>query len=401
MDTGWRKKMFKKIRRKFSFLVTSVTFVVLFLIVLILNVSNSVVTENRLYQNASFTFRLEKDQGKPPLDKPSFGARYFFVEKKDGTYQFSGYDAHYYPDGEIKDVTDRIFASDRDHGFVQYLYYYKESDKAVVIDSRSDYESLRATLWISVSVSLSAFVLISLSSVLLSRIVVKPYEKLYQSQRRFLTDASHELKTPISILSANLEILEKKIGKDDKWLSSSQIQVKRMKNLVQELVTLNKVEEMAKSLVREPFDIAADLMEACDFYSSIAMKKNIEVETAIQEHVTFVGDESMILKLFGILLDNAFKYVSENGFVFVSLKEEKKKIILLFQNSSDTLDEEKIQHCFERFYTVDESHSHQNGGFGIGLAIAKAMVEKMDSSIEARVNNQKKAVEFEIVLKNS
>ncbi len=382
-------------------LVTVVTFSVLFLIVAVLNIFTFAITENRLCKNAKEIFQVEQNQQRPPFNRPAFSTRFFFVEEADGTYTFSGNDVHYYSEEDKKEVPEKIFASKNDYGFVRFLFYYKQGSKAIVIDGRSDYESLRSTLWISCLISLSAFALISLSSIFLSKIVVKPYEKMYHSQRRFLTDASHELKTPISILSANLEIMEKEYGKKDKWLSSSLVQIKRMKNLVQELVTLNKVEEMGKGLSKECFDIGTALVEACGFYASIAMKKNVKVETSIPEHLTFVGDESMILKLFGILLDNAFKYVSENGFVFVSMKEEKKKIILLFQNSSESLDEDKIRHCFERFYTMDESHSHQSSGFGIGLAIAKAMVEQMNSSIEARINQKKKAVEFEIVLKNS
>ncbi len=399
--------MFNKLRIRFSLLVAGITFIVLFAIVVIMNVAIYFNVTGRLNYRAKMAYNkplaivdkiAENDEAKKP-ENDRMLPRYFFIEKDGDTYTMSddkGYGAGLI---DYNVAGKEVFSRKSDCGFYSNYYYYRKDNKAVFLDSMSEQETMNSAFILSSSVSASAFLLISLSGFLLSKKVIKPYEELYQSQCRFLTDASHELKTPLAIITANLEILEKEEKNENKWIVSSMAQTNKMRSLVNELVLLNKIEESNGKLEKEEFDVGTDFIEASDSFSSLAIEKNVEYTIDAKEGVTITANENMILKLFGILLDNAFKYVNNNGFVTLSLKEEKKRVILTFQNSAEIVDKAKMSHCFERFYTVDESHSHHSSGYGIGLSIAYAIVTENNGTISCNADDVKNIVTFTLTFK--
>lgn len=398
--------MFRKLRLHFSLLVTGITFFVLFAIVIIMNVTIYCNVSNHLYTKARIAYTrplLTKEKAADTqTDNPEKNRmlpRYFFIEKNGDTYTLTDDQVYGVGITDCNTVGQEVFSKKDDHGFYMSYYYYRRNNKAVFLDAASEQETIHSTLVLSSSVSASAFFLISASGFLLARKVIQPYEKLYQSQRRFLTDASHELKTPLAIISANLEILDKEEEVENKWIQSSIAQTDKMRGLVNELVLLNKIEESDGHPEMEEFDIGTALLEASDSFASLAIEKNVTFNTDIKEGVSLKANENMILKLIGILLDNAFKYVNKDGFVTISLKEEKKKLTLTFQNSAEKIDKIKMSHCFERFYTVDESHSHHASGYGIGLSIAQAIVNENNGTISCLADDIKNEVSFVITFK--
>lgn len=392
--------MFKKIRKKFFFLVSSITFASLFVIVFILNLSNHITTTNRLTDRCENILRIENPEHKEGEgDKKEVTPHYFIIENNDGIYTFSNTMAFPYSNDEFNSLAEKTFSSNNNKGYEGYLYFLKEDNKAVFIDARSEIESFNNTLIISSSVSFAAFAIISVSSLLFSRPILKPYEKLYDSERKFLTNASHELKTPLAIVMANLDVLSSNYP-ENQWVESSIEHSKRMKGLINEMVSLNKIEELSGTSKMEDFDIAIDLSEAAESYLSLAMKKNVSLNFDIPETYIYKGNEELVLRLFGILLDNACKYVNEDGYINISLKGDKKKTVIVFSNSVSTLNKEKLSHCFDRFYTFNESRNRQEGGYGIGLSIAKAIVNEHHSDIEAKSNKDGTEVSFIITFKN-
>ncbi len=391
--------MFKKLRLKFIALAAASSFLVLSIIVLVLNVSLYYSTKSRLEDDAKTAYSLplpltkEEEKG----GEKGLLTRYFVVTIEDGVYSFYGTMQFPFEEGRYEELAKEAFSSSRGSGFLDYLYYYRLSSKAVFLDAKSERDSLDSTLLISSLVALSSFLAITGATALSSKKVIKPYEDNYKAQRRFITDASHELKTPLAVLSANMELLSSQ-EENNRWILSSNKEIEAMRKLVDELLSLNKIEEVS-SLKKESFDLSADLEEAADCYEAIAKQKKLAFERDIENRVSYVGNEETLLKLIGIMLDNAFKFVDEGGEVVIKLCESKKKILLSFENSVPTLDEEKLKRCFERFYTADESHSHQKGGYGIGLSIAQAIVEKHHGEIHLLTDPKKKRVRFEIVLK--
>ncbi len=396
--------MFKKIRWKFVGLVSGITFLCLAVICAILNSINYVSTYSRLVEQSDRALTQRNDSpsdvpmdGKDTKDK-EVAPHAFIVEISGDAYSFSSTEAFPYNADELTSLADSVFSYSKDHGFIGYLFYSKTDTKASLIDARSEKEGLERTFWISNGVSFAAFSVISVSSYFFSALVVKPYEKLYESERRFLTDASHELKTPLAIINANLEVLDKE-QPHNTWVRSSLEQGERMRGLINGMVSLNKIEESSGEIKMEDFDIAMDLNEAVESYASLAMKKNVALETDIPDSLFYKGNEELMLKLFGILLDNACKYVNENGIIEISLKQDKKRVLLTFSNTVSSCNREKLSHCFDRFYTFNEARNRAEGGYGIGLSIAKAVVNEHHGQIKAEASKDGKKVNFAIVLK--
>lgn len=395
--------MFKKLRLKFTLLTSTISFVTLFVIGLSLNTILYFKTTSRLKEDAIVALKYpleeqEKNDGPNDKNNENLLKRFFFITLNNNSYTY--YRNNMFPlnQNELTTLSNNIFKGNKNDGFYNYFYFYKSNNTAVVLDARSEKEALNSTYIVSTSICLSAFVLITTFSFLFSKKVIRPYEKNYESQRRFLTDASHELKTPLAIISANLDVLESE-NENNKWVNSSQEQISRMRNLINEMVSLNKIEELNGNTKKEKFNMSDSLLEAIESYESLSIDNNIKFTYNVPENIIYDGDESLILKLYGIFLDNAFKYVSKDGWIDISLKDNKKKVVLIFSNSVEDVDEEKLKYCFDRFYTLDESRSKSRSGFGIGLSIAQAIVKEHNGEIKTYLKDNNKSIYFEIILK--
>ena len=395
--------MFKKLRLKFTLLTSTISFVTLFVIGLSLNTILYFKTTSRLKEDAIVALKYpleeqEKNDGPNDKNNENLLKRFFFITLNNNSYTY--YRNNMFPlnQNELTTLSNNIFKENKNDGFYNYFYFYKSNNTAVVLDARSEKEALNSTYIVSTSICLSAFVLITTFSFLFSKKVIRPYEKNYESQRRFLTDASHELKTPLAIISANLDVLESE-NENNKWVNSSQEQISRMRNLINEMVSLNKIEELNGNTKKEKFNMSDSLLEAIESYESLSIDNNIKFTYNVPENIIYDGDESLILKLYGIFLDNAFKYVSKDGWIDISLKDNKKKVVLIFSNSVEDVDEEKLKYCFDRFYTLDESRSKSRSGFGIGLSIAQAIVKEHNGEIKTYLKENNKSIYFEIILK--
>ena len=395
--------MFKKLRLKFTLLTSTISFVTLFVIGLSLNTILYFKTTSRLKEDAIVALKYpleeqEKNDGPNDKNNENLLKRFFFITLNNNSYTY--YRNNMFPlnQNELATLSNNIFKGNKNDGFYNYFYFYKSNNTAVVLDARSEKEALNSTYIVSTSICLSAFVLITTFSFLFSKKVIRPYEKNYESQRRFLTDASHELKTPLAIISANLDVLESE-NENNKWVNSSQEQISRMRNLINEMVSLNKIEELNGNTKKEKFNMSDSLLEAIESYESLSIDNNIKFTYNVPENIIYDGDESLILKLYGIFLDNAFKYVSKDGWIDISLKDNKKKVVLIFSNSVEDVDEEKLKYCFDRFYTLDESRSKSRSGFGIGLSIAQAIVKEHNGEIKTYLKENNKNIYFKIILK--
>ena len=216
---------------------------------------------------------------------------------------------------------------------------------------------------------------------------VKPMEEAWEKQRRFIADASHELKTPLSVINANCGVLyankEETLEGQIKWVDSISRASDRMTGLVGSLLSLASLEDSKLELNNSPFDLSGEVEAAIGEMEAVAIEKGIRINKMIEPGIVVESDREQIRKILSILLDNAAKYTDSGGEVAVSLRKEKRNIVCLVRNSGAGIPEEDLPQVFDRFYRGDPARSSENNGYGLGLAIAKAIAAELGAELSA------------------
>ena len=242
------------------------------------------------------------------------------------------------------------------------------------LDSQHSFE--KNSLLISIGVIASVFVLI----VLISKRVIAPIQETYIKQKQFITGASHELKTPLAIISSNADVLEMMNG-DSKWTQNIHNQVDRLTSLVNSLVVFSRMEEK-DTVERTRFDLTNALESRIEDFNELADFQKKNIVTDIDPDLYYFGEEASIVQLMDILLENAIKYAPEDSGISVSLKKNRKYAILKVSNKA-TVQKGDLSKVFERFYRLDESRNSAIKGYGIGLSMAQLIAEKHKETIQA------------------
>ena len=242
------------------------------------------------------------------------------------------------------------------------------------LDSQHSFE--KNSLLISIGVIASVFVLI----VLISKRVIAPIQETYIKQKQFITGASHELKTPLAIISSNADVLEMMNG-DSKWTQNIHNQVDRLTSLVNSLVVFSRMEEK-DTVERTRFDLTNALESRIEDFNELANFQKKNIVTDIDPDLYYFGEEASIVQLMDILLENAIKYAPEDSGISVSLKKNRKYAILKVSNKA-TVQKGDLSKVFERFYRLDESRNSAIKGYGIGLSMAQLIAEKHKETIRA------------------
>jgi signal transduction histidine kinase len=227
--------------------------------------------------------------------------------------------------------------------------------------------------------------------------MVAPVKNTFYKQRRFISDASHELKTPLTIISANLELLQNEIGENQR-IEHIKSQSERMNGLIHDMLTLAKADEGHTNTHLIKFDLSGVVLNTVLEFESRAFEEGKRYTFTIKENTAYVGDEKQIKQLLTILIDNALRYSDSNGKIEVSLRSDGKNHahISVYNTGIGVPDKERYK-IFERFYRTDESRSRETGGNGVGLSIAKAIVSAHRGKIVVS-GKYKKWIRFEVTL---
>ncbi len=216
----------------------------------------------------------------------------------------------------------------------------------------------------------------------LSKSVMQPYIDNMESQKQFITNAGHELKTPLAIISANTEVIEMLNGKNE-WTDGIMSQVKRSTDLINELITLSRMSE-SQEIVLSDMDLSAIVTESSDSFKTVILQQGKKFEALIGENIHARGEAKLTLDLVNILLDNAAKYCDDNGNIRLELKKKGRSgALLIVQNDYRDGGDVDYSRLFQRFYREDTSHNSKKPGHGIGLAMAQTIVERMKGTIAA------------------
>lgn len=233
--------------------------------------------------------------------------------------------------------------------------------------------------------------------VLCSRRAIDPVVRASEQQKQFITDAGHELKTPITVITTDLKLLEMEVGQQ-KWIDMAREQAEKLKELVNALVTLSRMDEDASPLRHAPFSASEAVGETAESFRAFSEERGHTLRLAIAPDVTYTGDKYAVRQLVSILLDNAVKYASEGTPIDFSMERRRKGLVLTCRNDCAPIPPEKLQRLFDRFYRADPSRSAGTGGFGLGLSVARSIAEGHHGSARAHCPTEH-SVEFVLELR--
>ena len=251
----------------------------------------------------------------------------------------------------------------------------------------------------SIIISLICLVIVSAIIYFVSGKAVRPVTESYEKQKRFITDAGHEIKTPLAIINADSDVLISELGEDNEWLTDIKKQTGRLTDLTNELVYLSKMEEGSSTLKFEKISLSELAADQADSFSVLASSVNKELVSDIDKDVFINGDRKAVYELFSILLDNAIKYSPEGKTITLRCSgNDKASVIEVTNDTSDDMRSEDLANLFDRFYRTDASRNSETGGYGIGLSIAKAIVEAHRGKITA-VKDKPNSIKFIVSFK--
>lgn len=265
----------------------------------------------------------------------------------------------------------------------------------IFLNVENDLKNFYTFLWSSIGVSIIGIVFVLILIVVFSKRIVSPMAQSYEKQKTFITDASHEIKTPLAVIEANTEVVEIENG-ESQWTRSIKEQISRLSELTEKLVFLAKMDEERNTFVMTEFSLSKLAQEITEGFNGMAKAQNKKYTVSIDSDIGVKADEKAIKQLLSILIENAFKYSDREGNIAVTVKKNGKYKEIEVRNTADNLKKGNLSILFERFYRLDSSRNSNTGGSGIGLSIAKAIAEAHKGKIKAYSLDGK-----EIVLKVS
>ena len=284
---------------------------------------------------------------------------------------------------------DTILREDDSNGMLSNLQYCKlDKDNGTLIvftDKSAEIDMLNKLYRTTVTIGIVSLLLLSAAAFFLSRKIIEPLKTAFNKQKQFISDASHELKTPLTVISANADVLSGEIG-DNKWLTYIRSQTDRMNILVNDLLNLTRLENNSSDFVRKDFNLSQAAVSTALPFECQAFESNKKFDLSIDKNIMINGSEKHIKQMLAIFIDNALKYSDEGGIVRVSLKKIGDKRMLSVYNTGSGISVADKDRIFERFYRSDISRNRATGGYGLGLAIAKSIIDKHKFRIQVDTN---------------
>ena len=279
-----------------------------------------------------------------------------------------------------------VLQSQKARGFLgdyRYLAEQQEDGMRVsFLDCGRRLVTCRDFLLTSLWISLLGFAAVFLLVCLLSSRIIRPVADSYEKQKRFITDAGHEIKTPLAIIDADAELIAMDAG-DSEWLRDIQSQVKRLTRLTGDLIYLARMEEADSPPEKLAFALSDLVEELAGSFRALALQQGKHFTSQVQPGISLRGDEKSIIQLVSILLDNAVKYADAGGEICISLDRQGHTVHLTVYNTAESIAQDDLPHLFDRFYRTDRSRNSRTGGYGLGLSIASAVVSAHKGKITA------------------
>lgn len=343
------------------------------------------------------------DYGNKPFNNPAFRLSTFYsvAIADDGQVLATDIGDRDTYDGEtLEQYALDIWQKDRTRGIKGSLVYFAVPKNGYTLvafmDNTVVQENMMTLFRYTLFFGSAALIAIFFLSRYLAGRIVDPLEKSYLKQKQFISDAGHELKTPVSVINANAEVLQREIGENG-WLSNIQYENERMGRLVGQLLELTRAEDARPQL--EHVDFSRLVTGGVLPFESVAFESGLLLNTQIAEGVFVTGNSTQLGQLVAILMDNAIQYGQGGSEILVSLQHSRSMAVLSVINAGEPIPKEKLEQLFERFYRIDEARTGSDNHYGLGLAIAKAIAEAHKGKIEARCYNG--LIEFRVTIQKN
>ncbi|WP_251391662.1 sensor histidine kinase [Mediterraneibacter agrestimuris] len=402
--------MIKTLQRKF--IVTAMTAISALLLLLLgtINILNIYYVGNQLDKKLEM---ISQNEGNPdnipmaPGDMPprepygmkndydTFMSSNFFVVRFDrnGDIVYSDVSRiSSVSEEDAKELAEKIYAQNDLSGKIDSFEYMVRDSRmgfgkvVVFLDTSGDIYSYIRVLFLSAAIGIACWLLMLLFVILLSKRAIRPIAENVEKQKQFVTNAGHEIKTPIAIIQSNTEAMELYNG-ENKWSKNIKEQTVRINELMKNLLTLARMDESSANLIQSEFSLSQLLTDHIECFRETLKLRGITLQTSIQPMISFRANKEHITQLISVLMDNAVKYTNEGGNVFVSLEGNDKRIKLQFKNTCQQLPPVPPEKLFDRFYRADEARTQKNGGYGIGLSVAQSITETYKGRITAEYEN--------------
>ena len=302
----------------------------------------------------------------------------------------------------IHTETSRIFAIDSEtasryaqeiaqkgsaRGFMGNYRYMSVPEKAgtriTFLDCGRELDLYRDFILFSIGMSLLGYIVTAIAVCFFAGKFIRPVAESYEKQKRFITDAGHEIRTPLTIISANVDVLKMDLG-ENQCLEDIGNQAKRLAGLTNDLVCLARMEESANLQQMIEFPVSEIILDTAEPFRTLAQAQSKEFVCQVQPMLSMFGNNKMISRLVSILLDNALKYSLKGSRISLNFERQGRRLVLTVSNLSPMpVTDEDLRHVFDRFYRTDPSRNSETGGYGIGLSMAQAIVAAHGGKISA------------------
>lgn len=386
--------MIRSLRRKFILIAMTSLVGTMVVLCTAIGIGNHYITTNRmdhaislLHQNGG-AFRAPGPHSDPSnfdfqiTPETPFETRYFIVEltaqkeiKSVSLDHIAAFDRH-----TVVDTISQIIDTGAERGYIDHYRFGVFPDKdgrstIIVLDCFLQLQSANNLLRITGAIFLNCVLTVFVLLLFLSKRAIQPFVENLERQRQFITDASHELKTPLAILSADMGLLEDTYG-TDKWLESAKSQIIRLDKLIKNLVELARTEETIKEDAMAWFSVSEIAQANVDAFQMLAEADGKVLTAEIAGGISLKGVQDNFFRLFSILLDNAVKYCDPAGTIRLCVLMRGRNIYISISNPCIGVDTAQLSRYFDRFYRADSSRARSTGGYGIGLSTAKAIVAR-------------------------
>lgn len=404
--------MIKTLRNKFiKIAMLSISLVLIVIIGSInlanyINISHNIDSKLELILQNGGTFpKMDKPMGLDPSPKDGF--------RRHGISAESPFDTRYFTvsmnnDGTIKAINtgkiaaistesassyaSSLYKKNRTKGYID-CYKYMAQTKTdssgdsyilyVFLDCERELNTFRSFLLASLGISLAGLLVFFGLVFFFSKRMVQPIAESYEKQKRFITDASHEIKTPLTIIDANTEVIEMMEGENE-WTKSTRKQIRRLASLTENLVFLSRMDEESTQLEMTDFSLSDAVLDTASSFTAVAASLGKTLEISVKPNISLHGDEKTIRQLVSLLVDNALKYSNDGGTIRIDLRTNGRNRLLTVWNSVDSIKTGNLDCLFDRFYRTDASRNSETGGFGIGLSVAQRIAAAHKGHISAK-----------------